>query len=245
MVVLSSLMNPVKGRGSFIKDFFFKSGEKTVSSTTSDCSSAPTKKAWVLVDSEGEDEGESFAESPDRLKENDLIVVLNQVPLDALFRCILKIRTCDGKVTYDASNFSEASTLKLFAFATRLVGILRKGLANFSSPSYSMFCKRVGDTISQTVQHVSDHWEAFKDKLDPSVSPLWDRLQVEFDEFHLRAVMSLFSSRNSGVWQYLARIPYHTISYRSLWRILHLLCFNPSDDQRSNRGARFFNSVIS
>lgn len=45
---------------------------------------------WVMVDSDGEDEEDSPS-SQSQLRENDIIAMLNQVPLDALFRQVSTI----------------------------------------------------------------------------------------------------------------------------------------------------------
>jgi hypothetical protein len=116
---------------------------------------------------------------------------------------------------------------------------MREGLSRFSKPGYRQFAKKVGNIISQTVQYISDQWELLRDlpgngKYDPSMR---HRLQVEFDEFHMRAVKALFSTtktRGSGVWQYLSRLPYKCISTKMLWRILYVLCFDPGYDTRDS-----------
>lgn len=50
-----------------------------------------------------------------------------------------------------------------------------------------------------------------------------ERLQVEYDAFFLRATYYLFSSQKLGAWQFLAVVPYHMASIRTLWRIFYLL----------------------
>ena len=49
--------------------------------------------------------------------------------------------------------------------------------------------------------------------------------QVEHDSFFLRAVKCIFSSKKLGMWQYLAVIPYGTLSLDMTWRIYYFLHF--------------------
>ena len=50
-------------------------------------------------------------------------------------------------------------------------------------------------------------------------------LKVEHDSFFLRAVKCIFSSKKLGMWQYLAVIPYGTLSLDMTWRIYYFLHF--------------------
>ena len=257
-IMLSTLMTPIRDRDNHIREAFPnlipnrnspKHGSSSSSKTSTPRRNPYNSKAstsgndlWVLVDSDGEDE-----EGNDlNFRENDLVSLINQIPFDAMFRYMLKIEIRDGadQVCTDPTVFSETTFLKLFAFGTRLVFIMREGLFRFSSPGYRQFAKKVGNIISQTVQYVSDQWELLR--ASSSGNEIYDasmrqRLQVEFDEFHMRAVKALFSTsktRGSGVWQYLSRLPHQCISTKTLWRVLYVLCFDPgynSQDDSDNR----------
>lgn len=50
---------------------------------------------WVVIDSDGEEDDETVGSS---LKENDLVSLLNQVPIDNLFRNLLLINQQDHNV---------------------------------------------------------------------------------------------------------------------------------------------------
>ena len=69
LVVLSIVTSPVRGREAFIRDLL-------TSPTTT-----PTAKTtdWVVVDSDGEDEAGGYMMS--YMKENDLVAILNQIPV--------------------------------------------------------------------------------------------------------------------------------------------------------------------
>ena len=154
----------------------------------------------------------------------------SQIPLDDMFRYILRVERRDGRDHYDPKRSSENSFLRLFAFSTTFVYLLREGLATFNTPRFRQFAKRLGQMIMHTVEYVSDHWAAFKMSkeslaaegadFDPA---LRTRIQVEYDNFFLRATKCIFSSQKLGAWQYLAAIPYSTISMEMLWRIFYVL----------------------
>ena len=85
-----------------------------------------------------------------------------QIPLDDMFRYILRVERRDGRDHYDPRRSSENSFLRLFAFSTTFVYLLREGLATFNTPRFRQFAKRLGQMIMHTVEYVSDHWAAFK-----------------------------------------------------------------------------------
>lgn len=62
----------------------------------------PGEALWVMVDSDGEEDEESSGLS---LRENDLVSLFNQLPIDDVFRMLLKVRRRDGQVNinYKAS----------------------------------------------------------------------------------------------------------------------------------------------
>lgn len=53
-----------------------------------------------------------------------------------------------------------------------------------------------------------------------------ERLQVEYDAFFLRAIYYLYSSQKLGAWQFLAVVPYHMVSLKTLWKIYYFLHSN-------------------
>ena len=79
-----------------------------------------------------------------------------------MFRYILRVERRDGRDHYDPRRSSENSFLRLFAFSTTFVYLLREGLATFNTPRFRQFAKRLGQMIMHTVEYVSDHWAAFK-----------------------------------------------------------------------------------
>ena len=168
-------------------------------------------------------------------------------------RYVLRIEERDGKDCYDVSKSTEHSMLKLFAFSTQFVYLLREGLKTFNTPKYRQFAKRLGRLIRHTVHFVSDHWENFKtaasrpgegEQGSPQgrpqrqrPSPMHQRLQLEYDCFFLRATKCIFSSLKLGIWQYLADIPYATISADMLWRIFYVLHLDYHEESHSDFGS--------
>ena len=132
----------------------------------------------MVLDSEGS-EDEETDECWSQLRESDLVSLLNQVPVDHMFRYVLRVEERDGTDHYDISLSSQYSLLKLFAFSTQFVYLLREGLRTFNTPKYRQLAKRLGRLVRHTVHYVSDHWENFKlenwQTIDPAMSL---RLQV-------------------------------------------------------------------
>ncbi|XP_076059738.1 ectopic P-granules autophagy protein 5 isoform X2 [Oratosquilla oratoria] len=93
---------------------------------------------------------------------------------------------------------------------------------------YRGVVKRLSRLIRHIVHHVTDHWQNFityhSNSMDGEVDQAFlVRLQVEYDAFFERAVESIFSSQRSGAWQFLAVIPYSSVSLEKLWKILYCL----------------------
>lgn len=145
------------------------------------------------------------------------------MPLADMFRHILRVDHRDDEDVYDPSRFSEHAFLTLFAFCTRFVYILKVGLETFNRPRYRNFAKRLGQLIRHTVEYVSDHWQAFKSRPSQLHPAMGKRIQVEYDNFFLRAIKCIFGAQKLGAWQYLTLIPYGTLSVPMLWRIFYTL----------------------
>lgn len=50
-----------------------------------------------------------------------------------------------------------------------------------------------------------------------------EQLQVEYDAFIIRSVWYLYSSQKQIAWQFLANIPYHMVTLKTLWKIFAFL----------------------
>ncbi|KAF5275551.1 hypothetical protein FQR65_LT04154 [Abscondita terminalis] len=175
---------------------------------------------WVIVDSEGEEDEDSSGTS---LRENDLVQLLNQLPLNNLFKNMLLVQTRDGQDIYDISQITENHILRFFAFCTVLLKILENGLHTYDQQRYHQFSKRLCRFIRHVVQYATDQWEQFKNSQRSEDVAMLCRLQVEYDAFFLRATKYLYTSQRMGAWQFLAVVPYHVVSVQTLWKIFYLL----------------------
>ncbi|XP_016841839.1 ectopic P granules protein 5 homolog isoform X2 [Nasonia vitripennis] len=213
VATLAVILMPVKEREKFLEQ---------VQIALQDTGNTQGDTVWVMLDEEGE-EDEDIANIGANLSESDLISLLHQIPLDKLFEQALYIEQ-DSNEDYrqDRSSITEYHMLRIFAFSTVIVRLLKKGLKTYDSPRYRQLAKRLSALIRDVVQYASDLWESF-DKNQATDPSMIVRLQTEYDCFFLRATLCIFSSRRLGAWQYLAAIPYRIVSLSTLWQIFDIL----------------------
>ncbi|XP_022249483.1 ectopic P granules protein 5 homolog isoform X2 [Limulus polyphemus] len=224
VTTLATLLFPVKARMDFL--LRLKSSKDNDSAVVD-----PVKDSvWVLVDSEGE-EDEDQENQWFHWLENDIVAFLNQIPIATLFRHILLIEAREDVDHYDIRCTTPNGMLKILAFSTQLLNIFREGLKNFHLRRYRQLTKRISRLIRHTIQYVSDHWLNFRESNLLTDQALMLRLQVEFDQFFLRAVNCIFSSQCLGAWQFMAVLPYTCVSAPMMWRLLWLLHNNYQEEQ--------------
>nr|XP_056705058.1 ectopic P granules protein 5 homolog [Euleptes europaea] len=212
MQSLALLMSPAKGRAEFM--CHMKPCERQTSS-----SSGPESGNWTLVDEGGEED-----EDPDTswvlLLEDDLIALLSQFPFHELFQHMLRF---DSKGVYSPEKTTPHEMMKIFAFASSLVELLAVGLETFNRARYRQFVKRIGRLIRMTLCYVSDHWAQYVSRAKSSslAGPPYsvEKLQVEFDELFLRAVLHVLKAKRLGVWLFMSEMPYGTLSSGMLWKL--------------------------
>lgn len=212
VATLAVILLPIKERNQFLE-------QVQISLQESGNNSGDT--VWVMLDEEGE-EDEDIANCGANLFETDLISLLHQIPLDKLFEQILFVERHNDNFRQDGNAVTEHHILRIFAFSTVIVRLLKKGLHTYDSPRYRQLAKRLSALIRDTVQYASDLWEGF-DKSKITDDSMLSRIQLEYDYFFLRATLCIFSSRRLGAWQYLAAIPYHIVSSSMLWKIFYIL----------------------
>ncbi|XP_042238412.1 ectopic P granules protein 5 homolog isoform X1 [Homarus americanus] len=240
LTVLSTILNPVKAR----EDFLHHLKETALPSQVDEDKNLSEDKndnVWVVVDSSGEDE-EDPAQLWARFNENDVVQILNQVPFKEIFQHILLIKEEDGSLNYDVSCTSHQGFMKLFAFATHLLQLFRTGLATYSQVRYRGATKRICRLLRHTVEYITDHWQSFlslhqyslshSTAMSQAVAHL-ESLQVEYDQLFEKAVETIFSSPRSGAWQFLAVIPYSSVSLSQLWKIVYKLHIGMRDESVS------------
>lgn len=216
---LATVMLPVKAREEFMCQMRQNESEPSLQ----------TDRAWILVDSDGE-EDEDPSQAWLYLHENDIVAILQQLPLEAIFAHLLQAPVDDsGVVHYDVRRCTEPTMMKLFAFCTTWISLIGAGLETYSMARYRQLNKRLGRLIRQTVAFVSDHWLNFKTYYGQLASAAsLERLQMEFDQLFMRATYTILTAQKLGSWQFMADMPFTCLSAGSVWRLLWLLQQNQS-----------------
>ncbi|KAL1505767.1 hypothetical protein ABEB36_005253 [Hypothenemus hampei] len=206
LTLLSIVLSPVTDRREFLKDMIH-------------CQNVSSDAGWIVVDSDGEEDEETGIS----LKENDLVAILNQLPLGDMFRCILLISRSDNTDKYDPSLLNEQHILRFFAFSSVLLKLLRQGLQGYCLPKYNQFSKRLSRFIRHIVQYATDQWEICLKNRNVVDIAMIQRLQIEYDAFFLRAIYYLYTSQKLCTWQFLAVVPYNVVTIKTLWKIYYFL----------------------
>ncbi|XP_053427579.1 ectopic P granules protein 5 homolog [Nycticebus coucang] len=215
MQSLALLMSPVRNRAEFM--CHMKPSERRASS------SGPGSGTWTLVD-EGGEEDEDSETSWFLLNEDDLVILLAQFPFHELFQHLLGFK---AKGDYLPETTRPQEMMKIFAFANSLVELLAVGLETFNRARYRQFVKQIGYMIRMTLGYVSDHWAQYVNYNRGSGLALqpysMEKLQVEFDELFLRAVLHVLKAKRLGIWLFMSEMPFGTLSVPMLWKLFYLM----------------------
>ncbi|XP_071084165.1 ectopic P granules protein 5 homolog [Haliotis cracherodii] len=186
--------------------------------------SVQMENTWILVDSDGE-EDEDPSHAWLYLHENDIVSILMQFPITAVFAHVLKATIDEsGTSHYRIEHSLEADMMRTFAFCTCWVNLLGSGLQTYCMARYRQLNKRLGKMIRQTVSYVSDHWLNFKAHNSGRLNPgALTRLQMEFDQFFMRSTYCILTAQKLGSWQFMADMPYTCVSSDSMWQLLWVL----------------------
>nr|KAG5697607.1 hypothetical protein BaRGS_001032 [Batillaria attramentaria] len=135
------------------------------------------------------------------LHENDIVSILQQFPMDAIFSHLLQAPMDEsGNVQYDIRRCTEPTMMKLFAFCTTWISLLGAGLNTYSMARYRQLNKRLGRLIRQTIAFVSDHWLNFKTYYGQLASAAsLERLQMEFDQLFMRATYTILTAQKEDM----------------------------------------------
>ncbi|XP_021361330.1 ectopic P granules protein 5 homolog [Mizuhopecten yessoensis] len=212
MTCLATILMPIRGR----EDFICLMNE----AITPDPQHGNT---WIMVDSDGE-EDEDPKNAWMYLLENDIVAILNQIPMmEAYKHIMLMTKNSDGSLGYNVKLTTDTVIIKLFAFCTCLINLLGWGLQTHSKGRYRQLNKRIGRMIRQCVQYVSDHWENFQEA-NRHLLPLelLERLQLEYSQFFLRATNCILTAQRLGCWQFMTDMPYSTLSGEMAWQLVWL-----------------------
>ncbi|XP_006835165.1 PREDICTED: ectopic P granules protein 5 homolog [Chrysochloris asiatica] len=215
MQSLALLMSPVQNRADFM--CHMKPCERSLTSSGS------VSGTWTLVDEAGE-EDEDPETSWILLNEDDLVILFSQFPFHELFQHLLGFKA-NGDYLPETTRPQEM--MKIFAFANSLVQLLAVGLETFNRARYRQFVKRIGYMIRMTLSYVSDHWAQYvshNQGLGLALQPYsLEKLQVEFDELFLRAVLHVLKAKRLGIWLFMSEMPFGTLSVPTLWKLFYLM----------------------
>ncbi|XP_014245821.1 ectopic P granules protein 5 homolog [Cimex lectularius] len=210
IAIISIIVSPIKDRELFLSQL-----EKLNSNIKSE-------DVWVIVDSEGEEEEENANNSQANLKENDIISIFNQIPLDSLFRQTFLIITNDNNDVF--AQISSSHLLKIFAISRYLIKILEQGIITYHSIRYQQFAKRLASIILHIAQYTTDAWEIHKfeggENRDES---FMDRLQAEYDNIIICACSAFQATAQKSVLQFLISLPFGLVSMHTLWKLFHMV----------------------
>ncbi|XP_010772204.1 ectopic P granules protein 5 homolog [Notothenia coriiceps] len=218
MQALAVLMSPTRHRAEFL-------GHLKPCESQSSAASGPASGNWTLVDEGGEED-----EDPDSswllLCEEDLISLLTQFPFQQLYSHMLGM---SKQGVYEPQAYSSQKMMRVFAFASSLIEILALGLQTYNRARYRQLVKRIGHIIRITVCYVSDHWAQYVSVAGAGGSSSHghtlslDKLQVEYDNLFLRAVLHVLRNKRLGIWLFMSEMPYGTLSSSMLWRVLYVM----------------------
>ncbi|XP_059845461.1 ectopic P granules protein 5 homolog isoform X1 [Hypanus sabinus] len=227
MQALALLLSPIKYRSEFLVHMK-PSDQKQLSPVSTE----RDVQNWTLVDEAGEED-----EDPDTswqlLSEDDLITLLLQFPFDELFKQMFGITIKAGEYSPEKSTCHQM--MKIIGFASSLIDLLALGLETFNRARYRQFVKRIGQMIRRTICYVSNHWAqfaAFHKKHGIKMNQFYslEKLQVEFDELFLRAVLYVLKAKRLGIWLFMSEMPFETLSNKMIWKLFYILHCAECDD---------------
>ncbi|KAI6645756.1 Ectopic P granules protein 5-like [Oopsacas minuta] len=232
LTMLATLLLPVKEREVFLKHLEIEANTP----------GNGRGEAWVFV-AEDVVEDDEEAVNKKYLVEEDLVSVFDQFPFTALFQYLL-LEGVDQQIYvsgYSVDKVSSHGMMTLVAFCSRLVELLGAGFSTFKLARYRGFVKRLGRTVRYVVHLVSDHWLAYRHYRE-EIGDTWtettgpsmpgqsvhslQRIQVEMDSFVIRATRWILSSHKLGAWQFLADMPFETVSLEAVWKVFWLIHSN-------------------
>lgn len=82
----------------------------------------------------------------------------------------------------------------------------------------------------KTVSSTSKFWHECKGSFKSKDEALVLRLQVEYDHFILRSVVTILSSQRFGVWKFVSAIPFNGVSESMMWHIVWVFYNNGRDE---------------
>lgn len=212
--LLSALLLPIKDRSTFLE---------SITKDLAPNDDSVQEDIWILVDSDGE-EGSSPSGECIGLKENDLVAIFDQIPLEMIFRYVtMTQKTQQNEYQLDENKITGHHIIRTIAFASKFIGILKNGLVTYDTERYKQFAKRLGRLMKHTVFYIGDMMQLYNDRDGYKDLEETQRIQVEFDELIVRSAHFIYKSKKLSLFQYLADFPYHLVSTKSLWKLYYYL----------------------
>ncbi|KAG9509720.1 Ectopic P granules protein 5-like protein, partial [Fragariocoptes setiger] len=160
---------------------------------------------WLYIDTDFEHDGEEFdinSSTSCRLSEVDIISFCQQVPVTKILK-EFSLSSLNS-ANYNPEESVDNSMLKIVAIATKVIQTYQTGLKSYNSIRFNNLIEYLSSQIRHTVLVVSNHWQESKRRLVDIDSPMLMRLEVEYDHFILRSIITILELRRSGIWRYLA-----------------------------------------
>ena len=225
LALLSILCQPVRGRQEFLQSWVDPDQDNL----------------WVWLDSEGEDEcGDQTAVM--NLSDEDLLFLLNQIPLANVFRFAFQLRQQDD-MDVCTGPLQVGQWLRAFAICRHLLRMFESGLATYQGPRYKNLAKKFGQLTLHAICNVSDVWQVqhVENIMDSSMA---ERLLREYEHVMLEGMSLLIRTRQQRSWQLLSRIPLNRLTPRlrfQLWLLWHSDIIGESIEADSIRSDSFWN----
>lgn len=228
LTMLSTLMFPIRDREAYLKHIEIK--QDSVNEEDYD--------PWIFV-SEDALEDDVDAVNKKYLNENDFVQFLAQFPFTAVFHTLLlgdhSLITDEHILTNYLQQVNSQTMLTVIAFASKLINIFGIGFTTFKLARYREFVKRLGRMVRTVVSLISDFWLLYcqfnQDSMNHVIFegehqfPMF-RLQLEIDNIIIRSTKWILSSHKLGAWQFLADMPFQTVTLDALWKLFWLIHSN-------------------
>ena len=246
LTMISTILSPIKYRDKYIK---YEQANSTSSVSSkhklSNCSNNSNETGstmltqkesddddvWHLLDSEYE-KGEDIHLNESDLTELDIIQLLVQIPFEDVLKFLtegLKHPSTDEDCGFTFGEHSELGILKLISVSTQIIQILRQGLLTFNCMKFKTLTDYITLMIEKTVNSVCDFWMKCKNQFSVQDQSLILRIQVEYDHFILRSVVTILSCQKYGVWKFISVIPFDGITESMIWHIVWVF-YNGRDE---------------
>ena len=176
------------------------------------------------------------------LSDEDLLFLLNQIPLANVFRFAFQLRQQDD-MDVCTGPLQVGQWLRAFAICRHLLRMFESGLATYQGPRYKNLAKKFGQLTLHAICNVSDVWQVqhVENVMDSSMA---ERLLREYEHVMLEGMSLLIRTRQQRSWQLLSRIPLNRLTPRlrfQLWLLWHSDIIGESIEADSIRSDSFWN----